>query len=91
MWSEDLAAHLARLGQWMLLHAVPFSVLFRCHYFEVLQPIVALVAVDVMDKLPTIQTPSDMVFHQPSMLVHMTDVTRRRFPVAQFLVRIMFQ
>jgi hypothetical protein len=70
MWSEDLAAHLARLGQWMLLHAVPLGMLFRCHYFEVFQPIVALVAIDVVNKLKPAQSPANLFLHEPSMLAH---------------------
>jgi hypothetical protein len=61
----------------MFLHAVPFGVLFRGYNLEVLQPVVLLVAVDVVDEFKPTEPSSQMRLHPPTVLPHVADGTLR--------------
>jgi hypothetical protein len=60
----------------------------RIDDLKVFRPVVAFVAVDVMNEFKSPQAPSDLLFLDPSMLVHAPNSTGWRFAFAGTLVRI---
>jgi hypothetical protein len=73
VWHKFRAAHFANLGQRIFL-IVDFRVLFWRDDLQILQPIVPLVSVDVVDKLPPQKWTPDKFLHDAAMLVYLLSV-----------------